>query len=55
MSGKNVYDTAEKAMKDAFRIFDTDRSGFIEYHELFILLNKLADSFHVEHPCDKDV
>lgn len=46
---------ARKAMMDAFRSFDTDKSGFIEPHELSMLLRKLSDSFHVLHPTEEDV
>ena len=38
---------ARKAMMEAFKTFDTDRSGSIELHELGMLLRKLTDSFHV--------
>ena len=40
-------------MKDAFKTFDSDHSGFIEPHELSLLMKKLADSFRVEHPLTK--
>lgn len=46
---------AEKALKESFRIFDTDKSGYIEIHELGMLMNKLTDSFHVEHPTEEDI
>jgi Ca2+-binding EF-hand superfamily protein len=42
-------------MRDAFKLFDTDKSGFIEQHELGMLLRKLTDSFHVEHPSEEDI
>ena len=51
----NRLEQARSAMRDAFRIFDTDKSGYIEKHELGLLLTKLTDSFHVGHPSDDDV
>lgn len=47
--------TARKAMKDAFKQFDTNKSGSIEQHELGLLLRKLTDSFHVDHPSEADI
>lgn len=55
MSESNIEQTARKAMKDAFRIFDTDKSGYIQHHQLGMLLKKLTDSFHVEHPSEEDI
>jgi len=55
MSESTISQTARKAMKDAFRSFDTDKSGFIEPHELSMLLRKLTDSFHVMHPSDDEI
>ena len=43
----DIEQTARKAMLEAFRIFDTDKSGYIELHELGMLLRRLTDSFHV--------
>lgn len=37
-------------MKIAFRTFDTDKSGFIERHELGMILRRLTDAFNVEEP-----
>lgn len=51
----NSLNIARKALADSFRIFDTDNSGFIELHELALILNKLTESFHVEHPTEEDV
>ena len=55
MTEANIDQTARKAMSEAFRAFDTDKSGYIELHELGMLLRKLTDSFHVEHPSDEDI
>ena len=46
---------AKKMMHDAFRTFDTDESNYIEKHELAMLLRKLADGFHVEHPTESEI
>ena len=51
----NLAEKARKALEDAFRTFDTDKSGSIVFHELQLLLFKLTDSFHVEHPGESDV
>ena len=50
-----MVDKARKALEDAFRTFDTDKSGSIALHELQLLLMKLTDTFHVEHPGESDV
>jgi Ca2+-binding EF-hand superfamily protein len=42
-------------MKIAFRTFDTDKSGFIERHELGLILRRLTDAFNVEEPSDDDI
>ena len=55
MAEINIEQTARKAMTEAFRVFDTDKSGYIEEHELGMLLRKLTDSFHVEHPSEEEV
>ena len=55
MAEVNIEQTARKAMTEAFRVFDTDKSGYIELHELGMLLHKLTDSFHVEHPSEEDI
>ena len=55
MSNSKTYEIAAKAMKESFTYFDTDKSGFIELHELRLLLTKWTDSFHVEDPLDSDV
>ena len=55
MTEANIDQTARKAMNEAFRAFDTDKSGYIELHELGMLLRKLTDSFHVEHPSDDEI
>jgi Ca2+-binding EF-hand superfamily protein len=39
----------------AFRTFDTDRSGFIERHELGMILRRLTDAFNVEEPSEEDI
>ena len=39
----------------AFRTFDTDRSGFIERHELGMILRRLTDAFNVEQPSEDDI
>jgi Ca2+-binding EF-hand superfamily protein len=54
MAENSIEQTARKAMREAFKIFDVDKSGFIEQHELGMLLCKLTDSFHVEHPSEED-
>lgn len=46
---------ARNALKDAFKHFDFDKSGYIEFHELGMLLTKLTESFHVVKPTDDDV
>ncbi len=42
-------------MHTAFKTFDTDKSGFIERHELGCILKRLTDAFHVEDPSDEDI
>lgn len=42
-------------MKIAFRTFDTDKSGFIERHELGMILRRLTDAFNVEEPSQDDI
>jgi Ca2+-binding EF-hand superfamily protein len=39
-------------LRQAFKDFDTDKSGFIERHELAVLLKRLTDTFNVEEPSD---
>ena len=39
----------------AFRTFDTDRSGYIERHELGMILRRLTDAFNVEQPSEDDI
>lgn len=34
-------------MKQAFKTFDTDKSGYIERHELSSILKRLTDAFDV--------
>ena len=53
--GESVLVRAKRSLHESFRLFDTDKSGYIEFHELIILMKKLADSFHVEHPLDGEV
>lgn len=55
MSEISPEQKARNALKDAFKHFDFDKSGFIEFHELGMLLTKLTDSFHVLKPSDEDV
>lgn len=55
MSADDNTGAALKAMRESFRIFDTDKSGFIEHHELNALLKKLASIFKTEDPSDKEI
>lgn len=38
---------AKREMKQAFKAFDTDKSGYIERHELSLILKRLTDAFNV--------
>lgn len=38
-------ETALKVMRESYRIFDLDKSGYIEPHEMSLLLKKLAKVF----------
>jgi Ca2+-binding EF-hand superfamily protein len=46
---------AKKELNNAFRTFDTDKSGMIERHELGQLLKRLTDAFNVEEPSEEDI
>lgn len=52
MTDTNIEETTRKVLTEAFRMFDTDKSGSIELHELAELLRRLTDSFHVESPSE---
>jgi hypothetical protein len=54
MLDKSSIEIVERTLCDAFRVFDTDRSVFIEPYELKLLLDRLTDSFGVEHPTEED-
>lgn len=45
-------DWVRKEMKQAFRDFDTDRSGYIERHELSVMMKRLTGAFNVEEPSE---
>lgn len=55
MTDTSIQNKAKNALKDAFKHFDFDKSGSIEFHELGMLLNKLTAAFHVLKPTDDDV
>ena len=50
-----MFNTARKGIRYAFNTFDSDKSGFIERHELGIILRKLTEAFNVEDPSESDV
>ena len=52
---QSLTEKARKALDESYVAFDTDGSGYIELHELGLLLSKLADSFHVEQPDPSEV
>lgn len=55
MSGSTTKEKAEKVLKDAFRIYDEDKSKYIERHELALLIRKLCSTFNVEDASDEEI
>ena len=51
----DVFSLARKGIRHAFNTFDSDKSGFIERHELGLILKKLTEAFNVEDPSESDV
>lgn len=51
---KNL-DILRKQMQQAFRDFDTDHSGFIERHELSVMMKRLTGAFNVEEPSEEEI
>ena len=48
-------ENARKELRHAFRDFDTNKSGYIERHELAVLMIRLTDYFNVEPPSDLEI
>ena len=46
---------ARKAVEGAFRTFDTDHSGYIEFTEFRTLMYRLTEAYEVDHPSDSDI
>lgn len=42
-------------MRQAFKDFDTDRSGYIERHQLAVMMKRLTGAFNVEEPSEEEI
>lgn len=55
MSGSTTREKVEKVLREAFHIFDEDKSKYIERHELALLIKKLCATFNVEDASDDEI
>lgn len=46
---------AKKELSAAFKMFDVDRSGYLEKNEFGQLIRRIAMAFHVEEPTFTDI
>lgn len=50
-----MVDIAKRELNSAFKMFDIDKSGYLQKNEFGMLIKRLAMAFHVEQPTFTDI